>query len=64
MIQDHEEIVPECKGCIKVMYCILTKKYICGRHPFPRTQWWFEGIPCDDASHHHHKPYEDPIKEP
>ncbi len=63
-MHNHEEVVPECEGCIRVLYCIICKINVCGRHPYPRTQWWFPGIPCDDASHHPQKPTEDPIKEP
>ena len=61
-IQDHEEIVSECEGCIKI-YKRLDGKFICAAHSFPHIKWWFGDI-CRQATHIEHIPDEDPIKEP
>ena len=49
-INDHREIIDKCKGCDRVMYCVITKMYICACHVFPHTRWWF-GLPCEQATH-------------
>jgi hypothetical protein len=63
MISDHEEIIPECEGCIRAQYSILTRTRICVIHPFPRIRWWFD-LQCEDATHLSRKPSEDPIDYP
>ena len=59
MIQDHEEIVPECEGCTRIHDCVVNKTLICACYKFPRCQWWFDQV-CDQATHHPHKPLEYP----
>lgn len=40
MIVHHEEIVPECKGCIRAILNVVGgKRWICACHPYPRMQW-------------------------
>jgi len=63
MLHDHDEVVPECEGCRRIQYSIITKLRICACYPFPESQWWFG--PCDQTTNQPpKKPIEDPIKEP
>lgn len=63
MIQNNEEVVPECKGCDRILYSVVLQKDICVCYTIPKIQWWFGQI-CDRSTHHPHYPLEDPIKEP
>jgi len=62
-IHDHKSIVPHCDGCDHVIYSPITKKKICACYTNPEIKWW-PGCVCDQATHFHQKPSEDPVKEP
>ena len=48
MIATHEEIVPQCKGCFRVVPAIWGgRQFICARHPYPRMQWICETTCAD-----------------
>ena len=57
----NENIVPECKGCKRIL-----KRYdgqiICCCNCFPHTKWWF-GMICPDTTNVEHEECEHPIKE-
>jgi len=59
MIQDHEEVISKCEGCIRILYSVVSSKRICACYKFPRCQWWFDQK-CDQATHHPQVILEDP----
>ena len=61
-ITAHEDVVLECKGCMRV-YKRYDGKIICATHTSPHTKWWF-GSKCSQATHIEQPIDEDPIKEP
>lgn len=63
MITNHDPIVPECEGCMRIFREINgEKRLICRWCAFPKMQW-IGGFACSGCTTIEHKPSEDPEEE-
>jgi len=60
---DHEEIVSECEGCIRILKHYRGDRFICACHPFPKIKW-LGGFVCEDSTHIEKDDKGYPIKKP